>query len=47
MKISLDQFGITFEVALAETVATLFAAYQPPGVVVPPFWFIERRYWVA
>jgi hypothetical protein len=32
---------------LAETVATLFAIYQPLGVVDPLFWFIERRYWVA
>ena len=47
MKTSLDQFGITPEVMFAETVATLFTMYQPPGVVDPPFWIIERRYWVA
>ena len=47
MKSSLDQFGTMPEVVLAEIVATLFATYQPPGVVEPPFWFIERRYWVA
>jgi len=47
VKNSLDQFGIMSEVLLAEIIATLFASYQPPGVVDPPFWFIERRYWVV
>ena len=47
MKTSLDQFGIMLDGVLAETEATLLAICQPLGVVDPPFWFIERRYWVA
>ena len=47
MKTSLDQFGIMPDGVLAETETALFAICQLLGVVDPPFWFIERRYWVA
>ena len=44
VKISLDQLGITFEVAFEETEAMLLELYQPPGDVVPWLLFTVRRY---
>jgi hypothetical protein len=43
----LEAFAVTFDGLLADTVTVALGLYHALGVVVPPFWLMESRYWVV